>query len=109
MAELKTQDSPRFSLHRAARPMLARDADAMYWMSRYVERAEHIARLLLVNSNLLIDVGDLAPRLQQQQWESVLTIMHTPAAPPGELQIGTRIQKFMAFDVDNPSSLVSCF
>ena len=40
--------------------MLARDADAMYWMSRYVERAEHIARLLLVNSNLLIDVGDLA-------------------------------------------------
>jgi uncharacterized alpha-E superfamily protein len=101
--------STRFSVHRAARPMLARDADAMYWMSRYVERAEHIARLLLVNSNLLIDVGDLAPRLQQQQWESVLTIMHTPAAPPGELQIGTRIQKFMAFDVDNPNSLVSCF
>jgi uncharacterized alpha-E superfamily protein len=101
--------SSRFTVHRPARPMLARDADAMYWMSRYVERAEHIARLLLVNSNLLIDVGDLAPRLQQQQWESVLTIMHTPAAPPGELQIGTRIQKFMAFDMDNPNSLVSCF
>ena len=27
-------------------------------MSRYVERAEHVARILLVNSNLLIDVGD---------------------------------------------------
>ena len=40
--------------------MLSRDADAMYWMARYVERAEHVARLLLVNSNLLIDVGDLA-------------------------------------------------
>ena len=26
--------------------MLARDADSMYWMSRYVERAEHIARLV---------------------------------------------------------------
>ena len=41
--------------------MLARDADSMYWMSRYVERAEHVARLLLVNTNLLMDVGDLAP------------------------------------------------
>ena len=89
--------------------MLARDADAMYWMSRYVERAEHIARLLLVNSNLLIDVGDLAPRLQQQQWESVLTIMHTGEPPEGESSIGVRIQKFMVFDHENPNSLVSCF
>jgi uncharacterized alpha-E superfamily protein len=109
MAEFKTQDAPRFSLHRAARPMLARDADAMYWMSRYVERAEHIARLLLVNSNLLIDVGDLAPRLQQQQWESVLTIMHSPDAPEGKGDIGYRIQRYMAFDHDNSNSLVSCF
>ncbi len=89
--------------------MLARDADAMYWMSRYVERAEHIARLLLVNSNLLIDVGDLAPRLQQQQWESVLTIMHTTEAPDGDAPIGTRIQRYMAFDHDNHNSLVTCF
>ena len=27
------------------RPMLARDADSMYWMTRYVERAEHVARM----------------------------------------------------------------
>src|SRR5271170_3970685 len=75
MQESKTQETPRFSLHRAARPMLARDADAMYWMSRYIERAEHVARLLLINSNLLIDVGDLAPSLQQRQWHSVLQVM----------------------------------
>jgi len=30
--------------------MLSRDADSVYWMSRYIERAEHIARVLLVNS-----------------------------------------------------------
>ena len=44
--------------------MMARDADSIYWMSRYVERAEHVARLLLVNSNLLIDVGDMTQNLQ---------------------------------------------
>ena len=63
------------------RPMLARDADAMYWMARYVERAEHVARLLLVNSNLLIDVGDLAPALQVRQWQSLLTILRLPELP----------------------------
>ena len=52
------------SLH--TRPMLARDADSVYWMARYVERAEHVARIMFVNSNLLVDVGDLAPALQDQ-------------------------------------------
>ena len=64
------------SFHPPPRPMLARDADSMYWMSRYVERAEHVARIMWVNSNLLVDVGDLAPALQERQWESVLTIFH---------------------------------
>src|SRR5262245_29702778 len=65
----------KFSLSRPPRPMLSRDADAIYWMSRYVERAEHVARILWVNSNLLVDVGELAPDLQLRQWQSVLTIM----------------------------------
>src|SRR5579862_7550019 len=83
---------PKFIAHRPGRPMMARDADSMYWMSRYVERAEHVGRLLLVNSNLLIDVGDLAPKMLQQQWQSILTIMRTdpPAGPEGgkDIEIG---------------------
>ena len=43
----------RLDLDHPARPMLARDADSIYWMSRYVERAEHVARLLMVTSSLL--------------------------------------------------------
>ena len=62
-------------LNRPARPMLARDADGLYWMSRYVERAEHVARLLLVNSNVLIDVGDLAPRLQNRLWCNIYAVL----------------------------------
>src|SRR6476469_1414921 len=79
MTQLAAPAIPKFPTHQAAKPMLARDADAMYWMSRYVERSEHVARLLLVNSNLLMDVGELAPTLQQRQWQSVLVVLRSEA------------------------------
>src|ERR1700684_4042996 len=85
----------KYSFNQLARPMLARDADSMYWMSRYVERAEHVARIVWVNSNLLIDVGDLAPALQERQWESVLTIFNIPSAVPGEGPMGSRMMQYM--------------
>jgi uncharacterized alpha-E superfamily protein len=74
-------DTTKFFVTRPPRPMLSRDADSVYWMSRYVERAEHVARILLVNSNLLMDVGELAPDLQERQWQSVITIMRSPPLP----------------------------
>lgn len=89
--------------------MLSRDADSMYWMSRYMERAEHIARLLLVNMNLLMDVGDLAPTLQQKQWQSVLTILRVHSFPQnGDGLLGSRVANFMVFDAENPNSLINC-
>jgi uncharacterized alpha-E superfamily protein len=90
------------------RPMLSRDADSMYWMARYVERAEHVARMLLINSNLLMDVGDLAPHLQQRQWKSVLDVMRVGEMPSGRDAIATRIQQYMTFNAENPSSLLTC-
>ncbi len=98
--------SPRFTSH--SRPMLARDADSVYWMARYVERAEHVARVLWVNSNLLVDVGDLAPALQDRQWESVMTIFHLEGAVPGAGAMGPRVRQYMTFDRDNPSSVYTC-
>ena len=91
--------------------MLARDADSMYWMSRYVERAEHVARLLLVNGNLLIDVGDLAPALQEQQWLSIIQILRlneNDEALSGDTPMGIRVARHMTFNAANPSSLISC-
>ena len=114
MTPLAVPMIPKFPTHQAARPMLARDADSMYWMSRYVERAEHVARLLLVNSNLLMDVGELAPALQQRQWQSVLTILRAeasfPPAPAGHVPapLGTRVVQYMAFDPANLNSLFNC-
>ena len=89
------------------RPMLARDADAMYWMARYVERAEHVVRLMLVNSNLLIDVGDLAPALQARQWQSLLTIFRLPELPDGP-DLAPRVGLFLTFSADNPNSILNC-
>ena len=37
--------------------MLSRVADSLFWMSRYLERAEHIARVVNVNLNLTLDAG----------------------------------------------------
>src|SRR5687768_18582506 len=105
----------RFSLSRPPRPMLSRDADSIYWMSRYVERAEHVSRILWVTSNLLVDVGDLAPDLQLRQWQSVLSIMRAGVVPEvedtgvgAETAVAQRVAQHMVFNADNPNSLFSC-
>ena len=109
MTQLAAPAIPKFPTHTPAKPMLSRDADAVYWMSRYVERSEHVARLLLVNFNLLMDVGELAPTLQQRQWQSVLTVLRADAQfPAAEGAMGPRVELHMAFSTDNPNSLVNC-
>lgn len=100
---------PKFRAHQASRPMLARDADSVYWMSRYVERAEHVARLLLVNSNLLMDVGELAPALEQRQWQSVMAAMRVDGIDILEASgLGGRVGHYMTFDLANPNSILNC-
>ena len=50
--------------------MLSRVADSLYWMSRYIERAENDARILDVNLQLLLDLGDEAEAMQH--WTPVI-------------------------------------
>ena len=94
--------------------MLSRVAELTYWMSLYVERAEHVARMILVNSNVLIDVGDIAPSLEQNLWRGLLRVLHVDKHPKAEEILATgqglahRLCHFLTFDVDNPNSLVSC-
>src|SRR2546430_15858952 len=49
-------------------PMLSRVADSIYWMSRYIERAENVARFIDVNLNLMLDAPDGSAR----QWEPLV-------------------------------------
>jgi len=90
------------------RPMLSRDADSMFWMSRYVERSEHVARLLRVHTLLLTDVCDVTPVLEYRMGLTILTTMRLPSDLPGDGPIGARIARYMTFDPGNPSSILSC-
>src|SRR5687768_4095199 len=110
MTQIAIPIQPKFPTHAPGRPMLSRDADSMYWMSRYVERSEHVARLLQVNSHLLMDVGELAPTLQQRQWQSVLTVFRIETPPGGDgaatgagASLGARVAQYMVFDQNNPN------
>jgi len=51
--------------------MLSRVAESIYWMARYVERAENTARLVLVNLNVMLDL----PRAVRPGWDKLVEIM----------------------------------
>ena len=55
--------------------MLSRVAERLYWLGRYVERAENTARLISVNNNLMLDLPNSADGI----WESLLEILATGA------------------------------
>ena len=48
--------------------MLSRAADSLYWMNRYIERAENVARILDVKLQLMLDLSVNTT----EQWESLL-------------------------------------
>ena len=50
--------------------LLSSVAERVYWMSRYIERAENTARIILVNHNLLLDL----PRNTEFGWEALVSI-----------------------------------
>lgn len=55
--------------------MLSRVAENIYWLARYLERAEDTARLISVNSHLLLDF----PRATNLGWDSLVTITGSEA------------------------------
>ncbi|GAB4378096.1 MAG: alpha-E domain-containing protein [Elainellaceae cyanobacterium] len=86
--------------------MLSRVADSIYWLNRYVERAENIARFVDVNLNLLLD----SPVGTQQQWEPLVLTTGDLALfreKYGEATAENVIQ-FLTFDSSYPNSILSC-
>lgn len=101
---------PAFYCHadRTERPVLSREADSTYWMARYMERAENVARLLLACSECMIDMRDIAPAMLDAQWHSVLRIMHVDEPPASSRPLAERVAFHMSFAPENPSSLINC-
>src|SRR5688572_7891931 len=85
--------------------MLSRVADNLYWMSRYLERAENTARLVDVYLNLSLDQSRILGA--NQRWERLLTSLHVPV-PEGGIRDEYEATQLLAFDAANPNSIVSC-
>ncbi len=86
--------------------MLSRVADSIYWMSRYIERAENVARFIDVNLLMILDL----PAGSSEQWAPLVSATGDDAqfkARYGTADRGQVIQ-FLAFDRENPNSIVSC-
>lgn len=86
--------------------MLSRVADSIYWMNRYVERAENVSRFVDVNLNLLLD----APMGTKQQWEPLVTTTgdrNIFQERYGEATV-KNVLNFLTFDAEYPNSIRSC-
>ncbi len=85
--------------------MLSRVAEAIYWASRYVERAENVARFIGVNLNLMFET----PLRQRPSWESLVMTTGDEAlyrenyGDSGADSVGW----FLTFDARYPNSILS--
>jgi uncharacterized alpha-E superfamily protein len=86
--------------------MLSRVADSIYWLNRYIERAENVARFVDVNLNLILDL----PTGVIQQWEPlVITTGDLPVFQERYSEpTPDNIIQFLTFDQDYPNSIISC-
>ena len=88
--------------------MLSRTADHVYWLGRYAERAEDLARTLDVQYRLSLLPREL--RSDSEGWALVLRTLGLEAAY-AEQHDGIEphwVIDFLAFDIGNPSSILSC-
>jgi uncharacterized alpha-E superfamily protein len=89
--------------------MLSRTADNLYWLARYVERAEYIARVL--DTTLRLTALPLAYVGSTNEWESAVATAGCAGAffeTYDEANEET-VTEFLAFSSTNPSSIRNCF
>lgn len=85
--------------------MLSRVAEGIYWMTRYLERVENTARMVMVNANLLLDM----PRGLHPEWEPLVSI----TGATGHFESKPRkyeeraVVMFLLGDRDHPGSVLS--
>ena len=92
--------------------MLSRVANLVYWMGRYVERAENSARIVDVNAALALDLQSRRAADDPTTWKPIVYVagneelffeLHGEEGVTEE-----NVVDFMLFDRRNPSSILSC-
>ena len=86
--------------------MLSRVAESIYWMSRYVERAENVARFIEVNLHLMLD----DPSAGARQWSPLVytTGDHEDFNKRYPFATQENVITFLVTDTENPNSIYSC-
>lgn len=85
--------------------MLSRVASNLFWMARYLERAENTARVINVNSHLLMDL----PRTVKLGWEPIIDILsiREDFYEHYEEADERNVVKYMVTDKHNPGSIIN--
>src|SRR5215471_8934560 len=88
--------------------MLSRTADNLYWLSRYVERAEYLARIL--EATLRLTALPVAYVGSGNEWESAVATAGCCDAFAAHYSEANEenVTAFLAFSSDNPSSIRNC-
>jgi uncharacterized alpha-E superfamily protein len=92
--------------------MLSRDADACYWIGRYVERAEATARMVDVHYHAALERALPDSETESpMRWQSILTISGSADAYYARYatENDRDVLHFFAFDPENPSSILSAW
>src|SRR5262249_50429062 len=87
--------------------MLSRIADSLFWIARYMERAEDTARILDVNYHMLLEPATQSVRLR---WGPLVAISGDEERFAAHYrQADARsVFEFLAFRDDNPNSIFNC-
>jgi len=92
-------------MNHSPQPLLSRVAEAVYWMGRYIERAENVARFLDVNHNLMLDLSGS----YSDQWQPIIDTTGDRARFQERYDTVTRenVVRFLAFDPEYRNSIYS--
>jgi uncharacterized alpha-E superfamily protein len=87
------------------KPLLSRVAESLYWMARYIERAENVARFIGVNMHLMLDLPS-----EEKQWQPIIdttgdarVFLDRYGAPTQD-----SVVEFLSRDTKNQNSVYSC-
>lgn len=85
--------------------MLSRVADSLYWMGRYMERADHVARQLDVHLTIVPEQAVEAARRRRNR---LIACLVRPGYPAAAIHSDQDLAYLLTFDEDNPNSIVRC-
>lgn len=90
--------------------MLSRVADACFWLSRYIERAEANSRVLDVNIQLILDFEDQNGGTAKQHWEPILATLEDQELfdEVHDGISGDAVMDFVTFEKKYSHSILSC-